>query len=73
MTELADKIRDEARNTFLKVCETLPYNRNRVYCEIFLENSKCKIYIPLRDNIAQGDKAKQAKGFYEKLANTAEL
>lgn len=63
--------RDEAYKTFMRICENLPYNRNRLYAEIYLENTKTKIYIPIRDNLV--DKASKAKGFYEELANSAEL
>ena len=61
----------EAFKTFKKICDNLPYNRNRLYCEIFLEHSKCKLYLPIRNNLAKD--ASKAKGFYEKLANMAEL
>ena len=60
-----------AQKTFKKICDTLPHNRNRMYVEIFLENSKCKLYMPVRDNLVE--KAAQAKLFYEELGNTAKL
>lgn len=59
----------EAEKTFKKIMNTLPYNRNRMYCKIHLENSRCDLYIPIRDNLI--DKAKQAKEFYQDLANIA--
>jgi len=60
-----------SRNTFRKICDNLPYNKNRVYCEIFLEDSRCKLYIPVRDNLVHN--ASAAKNFWEKLANAANL
>ena len=61
----------ESQKTFKKIMDTLPYNRNRVYAEIHLENSRCDVYIPIRDNLV--DKQKQAKEFYQDLANKAKL
>ena len=60
-----------SRNTFRKICDNLPYNKNRVYCEIFLEDSRCKLYIPVRDNLVHN--ASAAKNFWEKLAKAANL
>ena len=62
---------DMACNTFKKICDDLPYNRNRQFAEIFLEHSKCKLYMPIRDNLVH--KASAAKAFWEKLANAGEL
>ena len=61
----------EAYKTFKQIMDNLPYNRNSVYCKIHLENSKCDMYIPIRDNLV--DKAEQAKAFYQELANKAKL
>lgn len=55
--------------TFKKICDNLPHNRNRLYCEIHLDNSKCLLYLPLRSNLAAN--ANKAKAFYEDLANKA--
>ena len=60
-----------ARNTFKKICENLPYNRNSMYAEIYLESSRCRVYMPVRDNLVHN--ASAAKIFWEKLANAAEL
>lgn len=57
--------------TFKKICDNLPYNRNSIYAEIFLENSRCIVYMPIRDNLVANDIS--AKKFWEQLANTAEL
>ena len=62
---------EESARTFKEICKNLPHNRNRVYCRIFLENSKCIVYMPLRDNAV--NEAEAAKSFYEKLANMAKL
>lgn len=51
--------------------DTLPYNRNSVYCVVHLEESRCDLYIPIRDNLV--DKAQQAKDFFQDLANKAKL
>ena len=64
-------IEDNTFNTFKKICDNLPYNKNRVYCEIFLEDSRCKVYMPVRDNLVHN--ASAAKIFWEKLANAAHL
>jgi hypothetical protein len=61
----------EAEKTFRKILETLPYNRNSVYAKIHLDNSRCDLYIPIRDNLV--DKAEQARLFYQDLANAAKL
>ena len=71
MTEIINIKELEAQKTFKRICDTLPYNRNRMYVEVFLDHSKCKLYMPVRDNLV--DKAKQAKLFYEDLANLAKL
>ena len=64
-------IEREARNTFKKICDNLPYNTNRMYCELFLESSRCKIYMPVRNNLIAN--ASAAKEFWEKVANAAKL
>jgi hypothetical protein len=61
----------ECQKTFKRIMETLPYNRNSVYCKIHLDESRCDLYIPIRDNLI--DKAQQAKDFYQDLANKAKL
>ena len=60
-----------ARNTFKKICDNLPYNRNSIYAEIFLDHSKCKLYMPIRYNLVHN--ASAAKDFWEKLANAGQL
>jgi hypothetical protein len=70
---MLEDIEGHSINTFKKILENLPFNRNKVYCEIFLDDSKCKLYIPLRDNIAEDRNALAAKKFYEKLANMAKF
>ena len=69
--EIIDIKELEAQKTFRRILNTLPHNRNRMYVKVSLENSKCKLYMPVRDNLV--DKAKQAKLFYEDLANVAKL
>lgn len=61
----------ECQKTFKTIMKHLPYNRNSVYCKIHLDESKCDLYIPIRDNLV--DKAQQAKDFYQDLANKAKL
>ena len=67
---MQDKVR-MAHNTFKKICDNLPYNTNNMYAEIYLESSRCKIYMPIRNNLVAN--ASAAKDFWEKLANSAEL
>jgi len=65
------KAAEMAYTTFKKICDNLPYNTNKVYGEVFLENSRCLVYMPVRDNLVSN--SKEAKNFWEKLANSAEL
>jgi hypothetical protein len=62
---------DIAYNTFKKIHKDLPFNNTKMYAEVFLENSRCKVYIPIRQNLCSS--AGLAKAFWEQLANTAEL
>jgi hypothetical protein len=61
----------ESFKVFKKICDNLPYNRNSIFCHIYLEQSRCDVYIPLRDNLVHN--AEQARGFYQELCNAAEL
>jgi len=62
---------DIAYTAFKKICDDLPYNTNKVYGEVFLENSRCLVYMPIRKNLVWNSKV--AKSFWEQLANAAEL
>ena len=62
---------EQAANTFKQICKALPHNRNKVYAKIHLTNSRCDVYMPIRANLVE--KASEAKNFWEKLANLAEL
>ena len=67
----AEVLKIQAEKAFTKILQTLPYNNNSVYCRIHLKNSRCNLYIPIRNNLV--DRAQEAKVFYEELANAAEL
>ena len=62
---------DIAYSAFKKICDDLPYNTSKVYGEVFLENSRCLVYMPIRQNLVWDSSG--AKNFWEQLANTAEL
>ena len=62
---------DIAYTAFKKICDDLPYNTNKVYGEVFLENSRCLVYMPIRKNLVENSKA--TKKFFEELANAAKL
>ena len=61
----------EAEKTFRQILNHLPHNTNRVYCQIELKESDCILYMPIRENLV--DKQKQAKAFYQELANAAKF
>ena len=59
-----------ARDLVRNVLHNLPHNTNRVYAELELKQSNCKLYLPLRN--AQLDNAKKVKDFYQDLFDKAE-
>lgn len=61
----------QSRNTFKKICNNLPYNKNRLYVEVQLPMSNCKLYMPIPNN--QAANASRMKKFYDALAVDAEL
>ena len=61
----------QSRNTFKKICDNLPYNRNRVYVEVKLPMSKCILYMPVASS--QVPNASKVKKFYDALAVDAAL
>ena len=50
MEQAQRKVERSALSTVNILLRHLPHNRNRVYLEIWLDESKCKLYLPLRDS-----------------------
>jgi len=67
----AEVLKVQAEKAFVQLLDNLPYNRTSAFMRIHLENSKCDLYIPIRENIVEH--AEKAKDFYQDLANAAEL
>ena len=49
----------------------LPYNRNKIFMEIWMQNSRCKLYIPLKES--QVEKAKEIKDNLQSVFDLADF
>jgi hypothetical protein len=69
--EQIKKAEKSALSTLKILLKHLPYNRNRVYLEVDLHNSRCKLYLPLRD--VQIKEAKKIKENLQAVIDLAQL